>query len=622
MGGIISPLFPTATSHQLTNSYDTIEDWRYHIVANKNSFVVSNVMAKTKKDIVVLDSDDSVRDVEVVSSSLQRRAVVPSSDDDVVDLTSGARASSVTAPQNNSRRRRHTDDEVEFVGARQQSAVSAAAASSSTNDSSDIQFIGTKRPRTSHSNAHRTSFPANHTNNFNNGNSIMNNPISNTGGFMDRLHTMLGFGRGANMNLFNPGNIGVGGGMGPMGFDRSADPSRYGVNDQPSYKKKKAKTSSATPKEEETTAMLKGKAMQQPNGFDAIDMYYPRLKANERTRVLHNLLSKCTSKSGTNKFVHDFRVKFEKANPKATLWSLAKALSEEITRLEGESKMPAKKKKLKSEEDGNHHKENKPNVGCIISNNGKGDTDSDKKPSAPIGSLSGAVLDTLATYFDAHLRQKDHKKMLDAIEPTESSGSLTCCICSDDFDAGDTVACSGDDIHFFCKPCLASYCTVTLESGPIQSITCAIPNCKALFATHDIKSILSEYDILRIEHREDSRDRRVAMAAKAMLHCECGVVAIVTEEDMGDGRIACPGSGCGRRFCAKCGNEDHGKDSCPPPAETVQWLDNNSKPCPNCANRIEKNGGCDHMKCLPPGGCGYDFWYSCGCKYPGPHKCR
>jgi len=578
-------------------------------------------MTKNRKEIVVLDSDDSGSDVEVVSSSKKRHVAAPASND-VVDLTS-ARVSSMTSANqisNSRRRRRHTNDEVEFVGsttARQPSAASAAASASS-----DIQFVGTKRPRPTNKNSYRApSFPG-QMNNFNNDNSIMNNPMSNAGGFMDRLTSMLGFGGGTGMNVLNRGNVG-GMGMG-MGFDPSADLSRYGpipgVNDRPSSnnsKQKKAKSSSK-PKEEETTAMMKGKAMEQPQGFDAIDMYYPRLKANDRTSILHNLISKCTTSGKSKKFVHDFRVKYEKENPKSTLWSLAKALSEEITRLEGESKMPSKQK-LKSEEDDNHHKENKPNVGCIISND---ESDSDKKPTAPIGSLSGAVLDTLATYFRAHLGQKEHKSMLDAIEPTESPGSLTCCICSDDFDAGHTVACSGDDIHFFCKPCLSSYCTLTLESGPIQSITCAIPDCKALFATHDIKSILSDYDILRIEHREDSRDRRVAMAAKAMLHCECGVVAIVTEEDMGDGRIACPGSGCGRRFCAKCGNEDHGKESCPPPAETVQWLDKHSKQCPNCSNRIEKNGGCDHMTCRPPGGCGHDFWWTCGCPFPGPHKCR
>ena len=375
-------------------------------------------------------------------------------------------------------------------------------------------------------------------------------------------------------------------------------------------------------------------------------MYYPRLKANDRTLILHNMLSStANSKQYTKKFVHDWRVKFEKGNAKATLWSLAKALSEEITRLEVDldQKMPARKVKSGGNQ---RQKENKPlgnaeptssnaddrpvspvpvgiyqKKGMVVVSataGSKGDAkdEIDKKPTAPIGPLSGEVLDTLETYFLAHLGRASHNAMLGAIQPTESPpDGLTCSICAEDFDASDTVACTGDDIHFMCKPCLASYCTVTVQSGPIQSMSCPMPKCNSLFATHDVKSTLSEWDVLMITHREDSRNRRVALAAKAMLHCECGTVAIITEEDMGDGRIACPGKGCGRRFCAKCGNDDHGKELCPPPAETVQWLDKNSKECPNCKNRIQKNGGCDHMTCQPPGGCGYEFWWTCGCPY-------
>jgi hypothetical protein len=581
-------------------------------------------MSKNSKEIVVLDSDDdSSSDVEVVPRHLAA-ASSADGDESVVDLTTrrSSRVSSSSLspnhPNNNSkRRRRKTDGEVEFVGSTSanRQPIAAAAAAAASGGSAEIQFIGTKR-----------SLPIiGMNNNFNN----------NGGGFMDRLNSILGFGRDhwamGGMNANNPLQHNFG--MGVEGMNRYGP--LPGVNDQPpprnnnvSRKRKRhlssgkySKSAMSPPKEAKPTAMEKGKAMQRPQGFDAIDMYYPRLKANDRTSILYNLVSNCTNSGNkTKKFVHDFRVKFEKSNPKSTLWNMAKEFSEEITRLEGESKMPfSDKKKLKKSGDdnnGNQHKENKPVTKNIV------DSNLDKKPTAAIGSLSGEVLDTLEKYFAAYHAQKEHKQMLEAIEPTTSPGSLTCCICSDDFDAGDTVACGGDDIHFFCKSCLSSYCTLTLESGPIQSIKCAMPDCKALFATHDIKSILSEYDILKIEHREECRDRRVAMAAKAMLHCECGVVAIVTEEDMGDGRIACPGSGCGRRFCAKCGNDDHGKESCPPPAETVQWLDKHSKQCPNCSNRIEKNGGCDHMKCQPPGGCGYDFWWTCGCPYPGPHKCR
>ena len=156
--------------------------------------------------------------------------------------------------------------------------------------------------------------------------------------------------------------------------------------------------------------------------------------------------------------------------------------------------------------------------------------------------------------------------------------------------------CSGEpEIHFFCKSCFHSYVTVTVESGPIGSVCCPLPDCKSLFSVYDTKSNLSLWDALMIDHRETNRDRRVALAAECVLHCECGAVAIITKEDIGNGRIQCPG--CHKRYCCKCGNDDHGDTLCPPPAETLQWLDKNSKECPNCKNRIEKNGGCDHMTC-------------------------
>lgn len=558
-----------------------------------------------KNNVIVLDYND---DDEWGGRNGEENAGGDDSSDSDVEIIAQRRAAPEVDLQSNNR-----NDEVEFISstrsARQQSVFE------STSYSSDVQFVGTKRPRPSNSNiSHRASFL----------------DQTNSGGFLENIHRMFGFGGGEMMNPLIQGNI-FGFGSTVPNYHQSMDFNRHVPlprsypspqqqrRDNVSSKKKKAKIS-AKSNIEETTAIMKGKSMQRPQGFDAIDINYPRLKADDRTLILYNLLSNCTNLRYSKKFVHDFRVKFEKANATATLWSLAKAFSEEISRLEGDRKMLAKTKLLLKGEDGNR-KENKPNASILIDE--RQDNVSDKKPMVHIGSLSGEVLNTLSTYFRAHLGQKDHKKMLDAIVPTESSESLTCCICSDDFDAGDTVACGGDDdIHFFCKPCLSSYCTVTLESGAIQSIPCAIPSCKSLFATHDIKSVLSDFDILKIEHREDSRDRRVALAAKAILHCECGVVAIVTEEDLGNGRIVCPGNGCGRRFCAKCGNVDHGNESCPPPVETVQWLDKHSKKCPNCSNRIEKNGGCNHMKCRPPGGCGHDFWWTCGCPFHGPHKCH
>ena len=356
------------------------------------------------------------------------------------------------------------------------------------------------------------------------------------------------------------------------------------------------------------TAMQKGKRLAKPQGFDAIDIFYPKLKANERTLILYNLLqstSKFFACSHSKKFVNEWRVKFDKTRAKATLWDIARALADDIVKHDNEArlnlKLPAR---------------------TLRGTEGSVDENKNVKPTAIIGPVSGDVLDTLQTHFVAYLDKSLHKAALEAIGSKEGDDCITCSICADTFDPQHTVACTGDDLHFFCKPCMEGYCTLTVQKGAIQSMPCPVPGCESLFATQDVKSTLSSWDVLRIERREDAINRRVATAAKAMLHCECGVVAIITEEDMGDGRVTCPGAGCGRRYCAKCGNDDHGTAPCPPPAETVQWLEKNSKECPNCRNRIEKAGGCDHMTCYPSaGGCGHEFWWTCGCPYRGQHTC-
>jgi len=43
-----------------------------------------------------------------------------------------------------------------------------------------------------------------------------------------------------------------------------------------------------------------------------------------------------------------------------------------------------------------------------------------------------------------------------------------------------------------------------------------------------------------------------------------------------------------------------------------KWIDQNAKMCPKCSIPIEKNGGCDHMKCKQ---CNHEYCWDCGADF-------
>ena len=43
-------------------------------------------------------------------------------------------------------------------------------------------------------------------------------------------------------------------------------------------------------------------------------------------------------------------------------------------------------------------------------------------------------------------------------------------------------------------------------------------------------------------------------------------------------------------------------------AKHQRWLAEHTKPCPGCGANIERNRGCNHMKCK---GCGHEFCWAC-----------
>lgn len=77
---------------------------------------------------------------------------------------------------------------------------------------------------------------------------------------------------------------------------------------------------------------------------------------------------------------------------------------------------------------------------------------------------------------------------------------------------------------------------------------------------------------------------------------------------------------CGMRFCFRCSKEAHQPvncdqlsvwlEKCGNESETANWILANTKKCPSCSVRIEKNQGCNHMKCTNRD-CRFEFCWTC-----------
>jgi len=194
-------------------------------------------------------------------------------------------------------------------------------------------------------------------------------------------------------------------------------------------------------------------------------------------------------------------------------------------------------------------------------------------------------------------------------------GAVACPLCMDDFNVGDVVSCSSAaDFHAVCRPCFRQLCIQFASdkgTGP-SAVACPVPKCGSLFSARDVRGNVSAFDLMTMDEREREASLRAALGATAaILRCVCGAVGAVSESDLGDGVVSCPGV-CGRSYCAKCGNAAHPNEPCPAPSDMLKWLEKKTKKCPKCKESIEKDSGCNHMTCR----CGAQFCWLCLGPFP------
>ncbi|XP_019741369.1 E3 ubiquitin-protein ligase RNF14-like [Hippocampus comes] len=215
--------------------------------------------------------------------------------------------------------------------------------------------------------------------------------------------------------------------------------------------------------------------------------------------------------------------------------------------------------------------------------------------------------------------------------------------------------------HVFCQACLAEFCKLQIREGNVLGVTCAQADCTALPTQAQVESLVGEelfrrYDRLLLQHSLD--------CMPDVMYCPRPSCASPVVREEASGVALC--SVCGFAFCVTCKKTYHGTDDCRPKrllkslqkedseqgnAELPQsvegmkalwddfasgskqrrrllvsrygqkglfqsledclsqgWIGSNSKNCPRCFCRIEKNFGCNIMTCSQ---CRQQFCWVC-----------
>mmetsp|Transcript_26289 Transcript_26289/g.46378 ORF Transcript_26289/g.46378 Transcript_26289/m.46378 type:complete len:501 (+) Transcript_26289:292-1794(+) len=219
--------------------------------------------------------------------------------------------------------------------------------------------------------------------------------------------------------------------------------------------------------------------------------------------------------------------------------------------------------------------------------------------------------------------------------PLKNPGN-NCPICYDPMEAGNKLAMPCG--HEFCLDCWHDFCAnVVLDEGPacVHS-TCPQAGCEEVLTEVEVKAAapdyLQKFQNFQLRNFVESNTLTRWCPGKGCERVACAPNASAMEKE--DNIAHC--DGCDTSFCLICGEEPHApcgckelqkwNEKCRNESETANWILANTKSCPKCVSRIEKNQGCNHMTCQR---CKHEFcwicmgdWHDHGANTGGYYKCN
>ncbi|KAG8197870.1 hypothetical protein JTE90_024269 [Oedothorax gibbosus] len=170
--------------------------------------------------------------------------------------------------------------------------------------------------------------------------------------------------------------------------------------------------------------------------------------------------------------------------------------------------------------------------------------------------------------------------------------------------------------HRYCNECWKTYLsTKIMDEGEVQSISCFTLGCDILV---DDQTIMELVDPTVKSKYQYLITNSFILCNRLMKHCpKPGCSRVIKVRHVAPRNITCS---CGHTFCFQCSENGHEPISCQllqkwnkkckDDSASLNWIATNTKDCPKCSVRIEKNGGCNHMTCKNLN-CKYEFCWLC-----------
>jgi len=193
-----------------------------------------------------------------------------------------------------------------------------------------------------------------------------------------------------------------------------------------------------------------------------------------------------------------------------------------------------------------------------------------------------------------------------------------CTICYDEVQRSEMI--SMPCTHAFCRDCWESFIKVMVQEGPTcVKKSCPQPKCNEMVSEVELKEATPYLH----EKYKNFQLKNFIESSQTLKYCpgaDCDRVAnflgvYFLGNELNAGKTC---EACETDFCLGCEGEPHPSLTCKllkawmdkmkDPTESENWIRKNTKACPKCKVKIEKNHGCNHMTCS---NCRHEFCWIC-----------